>query len=242
MQICYKCGGKGTLGGCPVCNKEKEKETIEFTENTDVEKVIKRARFLMIPENYLGLEWSKDTIQSVKSIFKSNAYANAFFNSLEKIHNSYKNGMLYSKSVYLYSPPNSSKDIFVYSCMQFASKNGYSVAPYLDTVDAKRLVHLSAINPSYKLYNRYNYDHYINSDVMFLKVPSNEFLEYSYDTLKFIVEKRARIGLCTIMISNHSLEEISTYSMDKRQASKWSEVPELNIDEKKYPVVAGFML
>ena len=157
----------------------------------------------------------------------------------EKLHESFVNGNPIAKSVYLFAPPRFGKEYLVFSCMQLALSHGLSVAPYLDTIELKRLLVLGGENPKYKLYGKINYDDYMISDVVFVRVTNTSYIRDSYNNLLELISRRSRMGKATYIISELTLNEL-TVNANPYIANSWSEVSSVGLNELKYPVVIGF--
>lgn len=161
-----------------------------------------------------------------------------FLDQLTKIDGIFKEGGIPNKSVYIIAPPGYSKTVFAYSCMQHALANGYSVAPLIDTIELKRLLVLASEKLDYKLYGRFSYDDYMSSDVVFVTVTHTYYRYDAYSVLDELINRRARLGLATFVLSRYSLKTL--YKWDKL-GSLDSLKNSSSKDGRKYPSVVAYV-
>lgn len=238
MSVCISCGDYGKDGGCPKCGKDSS-TPIDLGTISNVDKFINKCEFSLIPEKYIGIEWQREFLESDHDDLCSNISFRRFLDFCTKFHESFKLGIPTNKSTYIFAPPRFGKEWLAFSCMQMALSKGLKVAPYLDTLDLKRLIILGGENPSYKLYGRIDYDKYIVSDVLFVSVTHTRYFKEAYGILVELMTKRSRLGLPTYVISEYSIEEL-TEGSNKYVSGKWTDSSALGLNEMKYPVVAGF--
>lgn len=238
MEYCYECGGYGKTGGCPKCGKD-DSPTIDLEEVKQPEKFISKCEWNLIPQEYIGIEWQRQYLEVDHEAHLANPNFRAFLDQCEKFHNVFKNGKLVNKSVLFFAPPVFGKDFLAFSCMQYADKAGFRVAPFLDTTDVKRLLILGGENPKYKILGRIDYDKYLTSEVVFVTVTKTPYIEEAYETILELLSKRSRLGLPTYILSEYSEEELSKRHYNKFNRNKFSNVS-VRINELKYPAVIGF--
>lgn len=238
MSYCTVCGDYGKDGGCPKCGRDSDKP-IDLGTIKNVDRFISKCEYNLVPQEYIGIEWKREYLEAEHENLSKNINFKAFLDRLDKFHNSFKIGNPINKSVFIFSPPRFGKERLAFSCMQLAISKGLKVAPYLDTLDLKRLIVLGGENPKYKLYGRIDYDKYITADVLFVSVTHTRYLSEAYGILVELCTKRSRLGLPTYIISEYSIEEL-TSNTNEYIANKWKDVSSLNINELKYPVVIGF--
>ena len=168
MSACLDCGDYGKPGeeGCPRCHKRSD-TPIALDTVQNVDRFIDKCEYSLVPQQYIGIEWNRSFLESEHDELSNNKNFNRFLDSCTKFHESFKNGNPMNKSVYIFAPPRFGKEKLAFSCMQLSLNNGLTVAPYLDTLDLKRLIILGGENPSYRLYGRIDYDKYVVSDVLF---------------------------------------------------------------------------
>jgi len=238
MSVCSICGDYGIEGGCPSCHKDSS-TPIDLSVVKNVDSFINKCEWSLVPQEYIGVEWRREFLESEYDSLSSNGNFKRFLESCNKFHQSFKSGNPVNKSVFIFAPPRFGKERLAFSCMQMAINKGLKVAPYLDTLDLKRLIILGGENPSYKLYGRIDYDKYITSDVLFVSVTHTRYFKEAYGILVELITKRSRLGHPTYVISEYSLEEL-TSSSNKYVSNRWTEVSSLGLNELKYPVVIGF--
>lgn len=207
MAYCFTCGGQGLKDkDCPECGKSLKPLLDDvLPKNEDIQ----ISADSNIPRSYMGIDWLQEMLLRDYTELDKDLNFKRFVESLGKINNIFRTGMVPAKSFLIIAPPRFSKMIFAYSCMQYALAYGFSVAPILDTLEVKRLIALSAENPRYKLYDRISYDSYINSDVLFLTVTKTDYCIDSYSTILEILDKRTRLGKFTGIISRFDMKTMS---------------------------------
>lgn len=231
---CIVCGDRGTKEGCPKCGKKISNLNIPEPKK---EAFITKSRFHEIPDNYIGRIWSKDLLLSNNAGRGGLRFAN-FVESLDKLHEKFIEGNIYGKSVFISAPSKTSKTVFAYSCMQHALKSGLTVAPLMDTLEAKTLLVNSAYKPEYKIHKFITYDDYITRDILFLAVTKTDYYTDAFTTCLDVMSRRSRMGLPTFIISKFSLKEISQDSVDNNISQL------INVqsgeDPLKYPVILEY--
>lgn len=238
MSICVKCGNYGMPNGCPRCGKDSN-NSIDLETMIDVDKFIEKCDDIEIPHKYVGISWKRSLVEVDHEEYANIPTFKRFLENCEKLHNSFVDGNPIANSVYLYSPPRFGKENLVYSCMQYAMNNGLTVAPYLDTIEVKRLLVLGGMNPSYKLYGMVDHDTYVKADVAFVRVTQTSYAKDAYSTLLELVSRRSRLNRPTYIISELTLKEL-TKNADPYIASIWTEVSSVGLNKLKYPSVIGF--
>ncbi|MFG6347681.1 MAG: hypothetical protein K1W15_03060 [Lachnospiraceae bacterium] len=236
-NYCFICGGKGFPDRkCESCGREPKKLSFNFEER-DSSSFVEKIDAFGIPGKYRGVLWNAEIL---KKSFREKAEDRAFqkfVSQLDKVDNVFTKGILSDKSAVIIAPAGYSKMVFAYSCMQRALDAGFSVAPFLDTSELKRLLVLSSENPHYKLYGKVSYDEYVLCDVCFVTVSKLPVHEWAYNTIQELFDRRARKGLGTFVTSRYGLDEIS-----RRDASNQFGVISTAIsdDSYKYPAVINY--
>lgn len=213
---CFTCGGDYDTRyidtPCPECGKmygvvalEEKKVDKEF---------ITQAESLNIPNEYIGVKWSKDLLLKEKSKEASNRNFIRFTDQLEKVVRLFEVGRIPAKSALVIAPSGYSKVTWAYTCMQLALEHGFTVAPILDTIELKRLLILASENPRYKLYGTVDYDKYIMSDICFVTVTKTDYCMDAWRVILEIIDRRSRKGLPTFIISRFDLETLSKRDYD----------------------------
>lgn len=212
IKHCYTCGGYGFEDKeCPECHKQKGNIDLFNKEDRDIKGFVKRADFIGIPQEYIGIQWHKDILLADCKDIQDDLHFQRFTTQLEKIHNIFGDGRIPGRSVIICAGQGMSKQTFAFSCMQLALNSGFRVAPLLDTVELKRLIVVSAENPRYRYCNKITIDNYLSSDVLFVTVSKSSYSKEAYMILTDLMDKRTRKGLPTFIISRYSLKEISEF-------------------------------
>ena len=238
MTVCFKCGDYGMPNGCTRCGKDSN-NTIDLEPMKNVEEFVDKCEASDIPHKFIGIKWNKSLIEVDQERYVGNPSFNRFLTNCEKLHESFVNGNPLASSVYLFAPPRFGKEYLVYSCMQLAMNHGLTVAPYLDTIELKRLLILGGMRPEYKLYGKINYDGYMMADVVFVKITHTSYVKDSYSVLLELVSRRSRLNKPTYIISELTLKEITRY-VDSYVAGAWTDVSSVGLNKLKYPAVIGF--
>lgn len=223
-KMCFTCGGNYNKDfvdkPCPECGRQYNIMNVDsLVKATEFTEISNKVTDMIIPKNYQGVVWSKELLLKYNSELKSDMNFMKYVEQLGKIHSIFQKGLVPSKSAIIVGSPATSKVTWAYSCMQYAIKNNYTVAPLLSTTEATRLFRLSGDNPKYKLYNMFEFDEYVMSDVLFLTVSKTEARFTSYSIIMELIDTRSRKGLPTFIISRY----------DRLQMSKWG-----GVDEFKY--------
>lgn len=238
MSVCTKCGDYGLDGGCPKCGKDL-RNVIDLEHMKEVETFVDECEDNYIPHKFIGIKWDRSYVEVDHENYCNNPNFKRFLDNCEKLHNSFISGNPLSSSVYLFSPPRFGKEYLVYSCMQLAINSGLTIAPYLDTIELKRLLILGGQNPSYKLYGKIDYDSYMMADVLFVKVTNTSYVKDAYSVLLELVSRRSRLNKSTYIISELTLNEL-TANVNPYVSRVWSEVSGVNLNKLKYPAIIGF--
>lgn len=226
---CYRCGDKGEIGGCPDCGKVLalgQKGNVTITEE-----VLDRH---VIPTEYLNVTWDVDLFKRSHPLLIDSQKGEYYIDQLTKIIDIFKRGELPQQSAIIISERGMAKKTFGYICMKLAIANGYSVCPMLDNTEIKRINELSADNyKSWALYKLPKIEDVIGSDVLFLTVDYDRY-STALRTIESVIDKRARHGRATIVLTRFSLKAMSQYEKDK-YISLIEQTRGYN--NKKYPVI-----
>ena len=243
-KVCPECGH------APAGSDSKLSQMSSFSQvkaNTETTLVEEGSAEIVQPA-YKGIFWNRrilenDNTEKLPEKFDIAGRYNdrlfvRFLDQLTKIDGIFKEGGIPNKSVYIIAPPGYSKTVFAYSCMQHALANGYSVAPLIDTIELKRLLVLASEKLDYKLYGRFSYDDYMSSDVVFVTVTHTYYRSDAYSVLDELINRRARLGLATFVLSRYSLKTL--YKWDKL-GSLDSLKNSSSKDGRKYPSVVAYV-
>lgn len=245
MEHCFTCGGLGfTDKICPECHREPRNNSLNLDMKDNVQELVTKINGVMIPNKYHGVLWSKETLESYHQdkIAKYNeaGYDDLLFQrytaQLAKINDIFADGRIPHKSAIIIAPPGYSKMIFAYSCMQRALDAGFSVAPLLDTCEVKRLLILASENVRYKLNNFIGYDEYIMADIAFVTITKLHVHIEAYQIIQELLDRRARKGLSTFIISRFGIEEMSKAD----RANSFSSILNEEKDNYKYPAIIQY--
>lgn len=236
-KYCFVCGNQGFFDKvCPGCGREPKQISMNLDKRKDSEEYVKKVTVAGIPSLYAGIMWDPQILRDSKPEKSSDFSFDRFVQQLEKINSVFARGMIPQKSAIIIAPAGYSKMVFAYSCLQRALDNGFTIAPILDTVEIKRFLTLSGDNPNYSI-GDLTYDKYIMSDVLFATVTKLQAHEWAFQAIEELLDRRARKGLGTFIISRFSLTEIS-----KRDYSdQFSVIASARAsDDMKYPAVIRY--
>lgn len=185
-MICPKCGDTGRTKSGERCDCKKAAEKISFD-------VIGNIDF--IPASYTGVLLEQNLINNVTEDYAVD---------LMSLHDSIVHSTGLKKNHFLYAPMNSSKTIFAYSVMQHLHRFGMEIYPYLD-VNELRLVmaKLDSNAKTIPYFDSTTVDPFRLYDVpvLFVKTPIRPDIN-TYETLHTIIDRRARRGRGTLIISD----------------------------------------
>ena len=243
-KVCPECGHATAGSDSKLSQMSSFSQVKANTETTLVEE----GSAEIVQPAYKGIFWNRrildnDNTEKLPEKFDIAGRYNdrlfvRFLDQLTKIDGIFKEGGIPNKSVYIIAPPGYSKTVFAYSCMQHALANGYSVAPLIDTIELKRLLVLASEKLDYKLYGRFSYDDYMSSDVVFVTVTHTYYRYDAYSVLDELINRRARLGLATFVLSRYSLKTL--YKWDKL-GSLDSLKNSSSKDGRKYPSVVAYV-
>lgn len=243
-KVCPECGHAQAGSDSKLSQMSSFSQVKANTETTLVEE----GSAEIVQPAYKGIFWNRrilenDNTEKLPEKFDIAGRYNdrlfvRFLDQLTKIDGIFKEGGIPNKSVYIIAPPGYSKTVFAYSCMQHALANGYSVAPLIDTIELKRLLVLASEKLDYKLYGRFSYDDYMSSDVVFVTVTHTYYRYDAYSVLDELINRRARLGLATFVLSRYSLKTL--YKWDKL-GSLDSLKNSSSKDGRKYPSVVAYV-
>jgi len=185
-NICEKCWGRGK-----VYNRITRK--VEDCECTHKKLDIKGApqveeSHLTIPAQYKGIVFNKNLIAN----YNNSAYE-FFVSTLEEVYSEIIANKLIKTSLFIYAEPNNGKSSWVYACMQECLRAGMSTYNYKDTSEISKLLYIS------------EEEQLISSvDYLFCKVKVAGVTKQDLDTICILLDKRAREGKPTIIVSRFS--------------------------------------
>lgn len=229
---CITCRDVGIIGGCPSCGKTAQFSTESRTVSDDVLDAV------AIPDYYKGNIWSRDTLIKTHPDVTAKTKLEHYATTLTRIHDIFSSGSIPNKSFMVMASPGMGKLTWAYSCMQEALKHGHIVVPIIDNTQFKRLSIISSDRMNSKFLKTLNYtiEDYLNADVMFMTVDPDNF-QSAYRTISSLLNKRARAGKSTFILSRYSLEQISLVDYTQQFTKDIQAKPQQ--DRNKYLVVIG---
>jgi hypothetical protein len=235
---CFVCGGKGFPDKeCPSCGLKPTKGTLNLEHKENVQEFVERIDSFGVPAQYRGVTWNADTLKRSKRDKANDLMFQKYVEQLEKVNDFFVRGVLSPKSAIIIAPAGYSKMVFAFSCMQRALDNGFTVAPFLDSVELKRALILAGENPSYKINKKVSYEDYVLADVCFVTVTKMKAHEWAFEVIEELLDRRSRKGLSTFIISRFGLNEIS-----RRDYSNQFDVisTAFSKDAMKYPAIIKY--
>lgn len=234
MAVCGRCGGVNiTNEVCPECGLLPRSKRLS-AEVQDTSVIIPQIEKLRIPQFYLGKSWNANIFWASHEGKKKDRLVNSFISQMEKVSDMFSGGILPQRSAIFIAPPGYGKMMWVFSCTQYAVTNGYTAAPFLDTMEIKRLFTLSAERPGQQ-YLGIEYEEYIESDILFYTVTKTEFRRGAYSVIADLLDKRARRGKITIGISRYTVYEMAQW--DSSNDFKQILSPVNEVDTIKTPAI-----
>lgn len=230
MTKCYRCKDKGEFGGCPVCGKTislgAKGATVVTTELLE-----KNA----IPTEYQDILWDKKLLEATHPLKMGNPDFTKYCEQLTKIYEIFQKGELPQQSAIIIAERGMGKMTLAYTCMKQALQHGYTVCPVLDNTQIKRINELSSDNPkSYALYRQPRIEDLLYSDVVFITVDKDRY-STALRTIESIIDKRARLGSATIVITRYGLDTMSQF--EKKDSYQTLQETTRSYNNKKYPAI-----
>jgi hypothetical protein len=202
---CSTCSDKGyhiTKGKaikCKECDGVIRKDGIIETDIVEVNNQVER---LNIPEFYKDKEFTPELLKKEENLslsIRNDIMMDLYIKNLRKIMDYFVLGKKLDNSFIVMAPQGYSKSHFVFGSMIEALKRGFTVAPYYDTSEI------------YKMY--YSDDlmlkEVFESDICFIKVMTSFVSKKDTQAIKFVLDKRARRNLPTIVISRFNMGYLS---------------------------------
>jgi hypothetical protein len=210
---CDFCGDEGftskSPNQCPYCGRKRG--ATKVADNVDIQVVLDEAG-VFVPEDYRNIEFDATRLRNNKRELAENGGFDRYVNTMNKIYNEVRDGIIPNKSVLLYAPQNFGKQSWVYATLQAGIKAGMRTIPFMDLHEAKRIIEAceqrSFRDPILKQYGVLDADIY-DADLCILKVPvGNRYLE-AYQQIVSILDRRGRRSKKTIITSRYSLKALS---------------------------------
>lgn len=210
--VCPSCGGKPLKGQtCEVCGAGESLTKLAFIE--DITEEVRSELF--IPEKYKKITFDSSKLLMDKKELEKKEDFQQYVKILDAILSHINVGKLELSSLYIHAPSGFGKETFAYTAIQLALLNNLTVFPYLDLSEVQRLISAyetgNMRDPVIKDIGFSDIDLY-TSDLCILKVPHNNMLN-SYKVMLQVIDRRARRGLPTIIMSRYNFKYFT--SLDK---------------------------
>lgn len=209
-EICRDIGKvnkNGKIVDCE-CKRNKLPELVdEITFESQIDKYV--------PEQYKGTTYDMNLVLNSNLLppeYKKNPEVINFLNTMQKLYSKIMLGQKFNYSLFISAPQNMGKNNLVYACLETSLKIGKTVAPYLDSLKIYGMI--------------YNYweqnDGIVNqletADICFIKHSTGYTdSKVSMQAIKVIVDRRARNGLPTFVVTRtglNYLEKVDPYITD----------------------------
>lgn len=200
---CSTCHDKGFYIDHGEVHKCTNCKSYFIKNDVQSELVEEKSDELQIPTIYRNMPFTKDkllTSESIDAAIRQKVDFKYYAKELERLLDYYKLGIKLDKSYIIMSPQGTGKNNFVYSCMEAALKKGLSVAPYLDT---EELLVMRMTSPL-------QFKELIRKDVLFVKALVSYLDIEDTEMIKYIVDKRSRLDLPTVVISRFNMKYIGS--------------------------------
>lgn len=166
---------------------EKSDEEVSLTVNN-----------LNIPEFYKAKEFTPEILKKDENLslsVRNDVMMDYYIKQLKKVMDNFILGQKLDNSYLIMAPQGYSKSHFVYCSMIEAIKRGFSVSPYYDTGEIYKM-HYS---DDMKL------KEVLESDLCFIKIMPAFVSKKDTQAVKYVLDKRARRNLPTIVISRFNM-------------------------------------
>lgn len=211
---CYTCGGHGLKGReCPECGLKPNSMNLD-KKPEEAKQLVVMAEKCLIPREYMGVEWNEERLRNTHKERANDQLFLRFVAQLDKIHNIFASGRIPNKSAILIAPPQHSKMVFAYSCMQNALMYGFKVAPLLDSQEVKRLITLASERPQ-EIVLGIPYEEYVGADVVFITITKTTYRNGAYQIIQEMLDKRSRKGLPTFFLSRYNMATLGAWDSSK---------------------------
>lgn len=222
---CTRCFDEGKPGGCPKCGLNSDVMTRK--QSTEVTPKVQMSE--LIPSSYKGLCWHRN--EDEKSIAVKNVEK-----AMDSIYLSCAKGRVPSFSAFICGPMRLNKELFVYSCMQELIVRDFKVAPFLSTIEMRRIIRNSQYNPRYRFLNVWTYDDIMTSDILFITITHlTEDRHSDISLLQEVLDTRSRLDKPTFFVSDYKLESLVSRYQTKEYLAIFN--TNANRDKLKYPYI-----
>lgn len=211
---CPSCGGKPFAGEtCKVCDSGAVLDKLFLTETVPAE----QKDALFIPTKYHSEKFQAHKLIENHTNLKDSKSFNKYVKYLDRILAQTETGSLQLSSLYIHAPSGFGKETFAYTLLQVGMLAGLTVFPYLDLSEVSRLI------TAYESGNRkddivksigYSDVDLYTAELCVLKVPHFDSLN-SYKVMLAVIDRRARRGLPTIILSRYSYKYFTSFDTYK---------------------------
>lgn len=233
MGECLYCRGKGTLDGCPKCGKK-----MSFGGAGAVEVTAEILEKFTIPAEYLQTEWDDQVLLEDHPTKIKNKSFQRYMKELGKLMEIFRSGLPIKQSAIILAPRRYGKQTFANCCLKEALAHGFSILPILDNTQIKRINVLSADRPAtdYMRLSKYTIEDLTQADICFMTIDADNFRS-AFRTIDSLMDKRARMGKPTFVLSRFTLQDMSDY--DSRKAYLGLVDKHRTNNHLRYPVIVN---
>lgn len=197
---CPSCAGMPEKT-CEVCGQGKIMKVVDYLQ-IESEQIFDN---LGIPPYIAKDAYNSATLLSDKKHLADNTAFQMYCSKTDRLLESFTRGNPLMCSIFVGAPSGFGKEHLVYSIMLAGMDNGLTVFPYIDLSEAQQLINSyekgKDDDPIRTQIKFTDIDLY-NSDICILKVPHSEN-QLSYQTALTVIDRRARRGKSTIIVSRY---------------------------------------
>ena len=230
--VCMYCRDEG-------CDKCKTEEELNQLNNLKTTRIIQTKGKNIIPNNYVGVDWDKDILNTDYGIYRNDIYYEAYVDLMDKYITRLRQGEFTNKSIMLSSPKRMSKTIWAYNVLSEYLKKGKKVFPIINTEELKYYLNkiLTTQNKDY-IKSLGTYDDFLEADILIVSVVIGYKRHYAYEIIEEVLSLRSRFEKPTIILSEYSKEDLGYYNTSG-SFERLFESTSGTKDELKYPIYRG---
>lgn len=198
-RTCMFCRGDGQPGGCIVCGKDSEAAVVKTVITQEV------LQSYAVPQAYKGRVFDKEVLIATHNEFKDDRNFHRFIESLSKLYERFRSGILPIGSVLICADRGFGKRTLIYSCMQEALSHGFTTTNVIDNSQYRKLLLYGTEKPKGEFIraSAINLEDIHNCDILFVTVDNLNYMT-SLRVIENLCEKRSRTGKPTIITSRYS--------------------------------------
>ncbi|MER2114279.1 MAG: hypothetical protein ABS904_00820 [Solibacillus isronensis] len=201
---CPSCGGR-PIGKkvCEICGAGKSIEKIDYF-RLENEGVLEK---LYIPEDFTRDTYDKNVLLQAKEHLKDNPSFVGFLEKLDRLMTFVGRGGKLESSLFISAPSGFGKEHFVYTLLCIALEKGMTVFPYIDLAEAESLItSYESGSPKDDIRQAIQFTdlEMYEADLCILKVQHSNN-GHAYKTALNIIDKRARRGKSTVIVSRYNI-------------------------------------